>query len=248
MWTLIASGEVKRHYFLQFSDRTGPRCLTGMGIRFTAFEEDAAERSPAPAGAPRPSIEELLSKGEEILVQVVKDPIGDKGARLSANITIPGRLLILVALVAASFWLRLRDRVLPWFVAYNLSQLLYFLASTGDAPATVGDADLVAQVKRMRSHPGVASPDFVTAAAVAAWTSAVVALCHVAVTWPCLCGEVALATSPVRISLPLMTSGISGHSCSMAASRALTSARSGEPGAYDLIGSLTAVGIRRTPV
>jgi acetylornithine aminotransferase len=33
-----------------------------------------------------------------------------------------------------------------------------------------GDADLVAQVKRMRSHPGVASPDFVTAAAVAAWS------------------------------------------------------------------------------
>lgn len=32
-----------------------------------------------------------------------------------------------------------------------------------------GDPDLVAQVKRMRSHPGVASPDFVTAAAVAAW-------------------------------------------------------------------------------
>ena len=32
-----------------------------------------------------------------------------------------------------------------------------------------GDADLVAQVKRMRSHPGVASPDFVSAAAVAAW-------------------------------------------------------------------------------
>jgi acetylornithine aminotransferase len=32
-----------------------------------------------------------------------------------------------------------------------------------------GDPDLVAQVRRMRSHPGVASPDFVTAAAVAAW-------------------------------------------------------------------------------
>jgi acetylornithine aminotransferase len=32
-----------------------------------------------------------------------------------------------------------------------------------------GDPDLVAQVKRMRSHPGVASPDFVSAAAVAAW-------------------------------------------------------------------------------
>jgi acetylornithine/N-succinyldiaminopimelate aminotransferase len=33
-----------------------------------------------------------------------------------------------------------------------------------------GDADLVTQVKRMRSHPGVASPDFVSAAAVAAWS------------------------------------------------------------------------------
>ena len=32
-----------------------------------------------------------------------------------------------------------------------------------------GDPDLVALVRRMRSHPGVASPDFVTAAAVAAW-------------------------------------------------------------------------------
>jgi acetylornithine aminotransferase len=32
-----------------------------------------------------------------------------------------------------------------------------------------GDPDLVALVRRMRSHPGVASPDFVTAAAAAAW-------------------------------------------------------------------------------
>src|SRR6202171_2005583 len=42
-------------------------------------------------------IGEFVREGDEILVQVVKDPIGDKGARLSANITIPGRLLILVA-------------------------------------------------------------------------------------------------------------------------------------------------------
>src|ERR1700704_3211368 len=42
-------------------------------------------------------ISEFVREGDEILVQVVKDPIGEKGARLSANITIPGRLLILVA-------------------------------------------------------------------------------------------------------------------------------------------------------
>jgi ribonuclease G len=43
-----------------------------------------------------PKINECVHEGEEILVQVVKDPIGDKGARLSANVTIPGRLAVLV--------------------------------------------------------------------------------------------------------------------------------------------------------
>ncbi len=37
-------------------------------------------------------ISDFVREGEEILVQVVKDPIAEKGARLSANITIPGRL------------------------------------------------------------------------------------------------------------------------------------------------------------
>ncbi len=43
-----------------------------------------------------PRISDCVREGEEIVVQVVKDPIGEKGARLSANVTIPGRLLVLV--------------------------------------------------------------------------------------------------------------------------------------------------------
>ena len=43
-----------------------------------------------------PKIGDCVCEGEEVLVQVVKDPIGDKGARLSANVTIPGRLVVLV--------------------------------------------------------------------------------------------------------------------------------------------------------
>lgn len=43
-----------------------------------------------------PKISDCVHEGEEILVQVVKDPIGEKGARLSANVTVPGRLLVLV--------------------------------------------------------------------------------------------------------------------------------------------------------
>jgi ribonuclease G len=43
-----------------------------------------------------PKIGDCVHEGEEIIVQVVKDPIGEKGARLSANVTIPGRLLVMV--------------------------------------------------------------------------------------------------------------------------------------------------------
>jgi ribonuclease G len=43
-----------------------------------------------------PRIGDCVHEGEDIVVQVVKDPIGEKGARLSANISIPGRLLVLI--------------------------------------------------------------------------------------------------------------------------------------------------------
>src|ERR1700753_1530917 len=43
-----------------------------------------------------PKITDCVREGEAIVVQVVKDPIGEKGARLSANVTIPGRLLVMV--------------------------------------------------------------------------------------------------------------------------------------------------------
>ncbi|MEQ1513635.1 MAG: Rne/Rng family ribonuclease [Lysobacteraceae bacterium] len=43
-----------------------------------------------------PSITELLRDGQEIVVQVVKDPIGSKGARLTTQISIPSRYLVLL--------------------------------------------------------------------------------------------------------------------------------------------------------
>ncbi len=42
------------------------------------------------------SIENMLSVGEEIMVQVVKEPFGSKGARVTSQVTIPGRYLVLV--------------------------------------------------------------------------------------------------------------------------------------------------------
>ncbi|MFQ5636090.1 MAG: Rne/Rng family ribonuclease, partial [Gammaproteobacteria bacterium] len=46
--------------------------------------------------SPRPAIGELLREGECLPVQVMKDPIGSKGARLTTNMTIPSRYLVLL--------------------------------------------------------------------------------------------------------------------------------------------------------
>lgn len=45
------------------------------------------------------SIRKMLKMGQEILVQVVKEPGGTKGPRLSSNITLPGRMAVLLPTV-----------------------------------------------------------------------------------------------------------------------------------------------------
>ncbi|HUF78610.1 MAG TPA: Rne/Rng family ribonuclease [Thermoanaerobaculia bacterium] len=42
------------------------------------------------------SIDELLKQGQELLVQVVKDPLANKGARVTTHVTLPGRYLVLL--------------------------------------------------------------------------------------------------------------------------------------------------------
>ena len=46
-------------------------------------------------GQPR-KIESVLSSGQTILVQVTKDPVGHKGARLTGQVSLPGRFLVYV--------------------------------------------------------------------------------------------------------------------------------------------------------
>ena len=41
-----------------------------------------------------PQIQDLVKEGQEILVQVARDPIGTKGARLTGHISLPGRYLV----------------------------------------------------------------------------------------------------------------------------------------------------------
>ncbi len=79
------------------------RVLPGMqsaflqiGLERAAFLHvaDIWEHRTAITGEPQKPIEKILAEGEPLLVQVVKDPIGSKGARLSTQISIAGRLLV----------------------------------------------------------------------------------------------------------------------------------------------------------
>ena len=84
------------------------RVLPGMqaafvdiGLERTAFlhASDIARQKNLGDGdddTPLPDIRDLVQDGEEVLVQVVKDPLGNKGARLTTFITLPSRYLVLL--------------------------------------------------------------------------------------------------------------------------------------------------------
>lgn len=52
-------------------------------------EEKRRKRAPS-----RLQIQDLLKEGQDVLVQVAKDPIGTKGARLTSHVSLPGRHLV----------------------------------------------------------------------------------------------------------------------------------------------------------
>src|SRR5690606_32764886 len=60
--------------------------------------EDAENGTPpaTPTPLPPPPIADLVREGQEVVVQVVKDPIGSKGARLTTQLSIPSRYLVLL--------------------------------------------------------------------------------------------------------------------------------------------------------
>ncbi len=74
-----------------------------MGLRGTT--EARPRRGDSPAGGPRaprgrgvtkPPLQDIFRRGDEVLVQVIKESIGTKGPTLSTYISIPGRYLVLM--------------------------------------------------------------------------------------------------------------------------------------------------------
>ena len=60
---------------------------------------DGADKPREKAATPEPKIEELLKEGQDVVVQVAKEPLGTKGARLTCHVTLPGRFLVFMPTV-----------------------------------------------------------------------------------------------------------------------------------------------------
>ena len=54
-------------------------------------EREQAEERP---DRPLPSISEMLKAGQEIIVQIAKEPLGQKGARITSHVALPGRYVV----------------------------------------------------------------------------------------------------------------------------------------------------------
>ena len=59
----------------------------------------AEESEEIPVAAPKTPIQDLLREGQYILVQVAKDPLGTKGARLTTHLSLPGRFVVFLPTV-----------------------------------------------------------------------------------------------------------------------------------------------------
>lgn len=140
------------------------RVLPGMQSAFIEIGLDRAaflhvadiweERAGAPGAAGKP-IEKILSGGQSRLVQVIKDPIGTKGARLSTQISIAGRLVVYLPQDPhIGISQRIEDETERQLLREKLAQLLPpdetggFIIRT--VAETAGDAELKSDIDYLR--------------------------------------------------------------------------------------------------
>lgn len=100
---------------------------------------------------PLPQISELLKEGQEILVQIAKEPMGKKGARITSHIALPGRYLVYMPTVNHNGVSRKisspeeRDRLKRIISSERREQQGGFIVRT--AAATANEDDLRADIR-----------------------------------------------------------------------------------------------------
>jgi ribonuclease G len=96
------------------------------------FDSEDVEEEEAPAEiirkTRRAGIETVLKKGQEILVQVIKEPIGTKGPRIESEISLAGRYLVLVP---DDDHVRVSKRITNWGEKRRLKKVTFPLRPEG---------------------------------------------------------------------------------------------------------------------
>jgi len=118
------------------------------------FDADEDEEAPAEIvrKARRAGIETVLKDGQEILVQVIKEPISTKGPRVTSEISIAGRYLVLVP---DDHHIRVSKRIADWGEKKRLRSIIRSLRPEGfgfiirtEAEGR-NEADFKADIKRL---------------------------------------------------------------------------------------------------
>ncbi|OLE55738.1 MAG: hypothetical protein AUG51_02070 [Acidobacteria bacterium 13_1_20CM_3_53_8] len=77
------------------SDRSERTDRSDRGDRGERNERsERSDRGSRPGSRHQPTITDLLREGQEVLVQIAKEPIAKKGARITSHIALPGRYLV----------------------------------------------------------------------------------------------------------------------------------------------------------
>jgi ribonuclease G len=98
--SLTATLREQGYRYMQRTSRRMRRKQRVGGPESQPQAEPVAIREPVPADGRRqerpaqPLITELLKEGREILVQIAKEPLGQKGARITSHIALPGRYVV----------------------------------------------------------------------------------------------------------------------------------------------------------
>ncbi len=100
----------------------------------------------------RVAIERALKDGQEILVQIIKEPISTKGPRVSTDISIPGRYVVMVP---ESSGVRVSKKITNWAESRRLRSIVEPLRPEGfglicrTEAKGVSEKDLMADIKRL---------------------------------------------------------------------------------------------------
>lgn len=125
-----------------------------------------------PSQPPLPPIEDVLQVGQEILVQVAKEPLGTKGARITSQISLPGRYLVYMPTVdhvgisrrieSEEEKQRLRELVEELRPEYGGGFIVRTVAEGKSADELVTDmrtlAELWQKIKTRQEHGGAPAP------------------------------------------------------------------------------------------